>query len=606
MDAGRRLVHQAIADRARACPAATAVIHDETRLMFSELDSRANQLAHLLCSRGVGPEVLVGVCVRPGPDLIIALLGVLKSGGAYVPLDSSAPTERLRWILADSGAAVALTRQPFPAPIGDDRLQVINLEAMQSHLAAQPATDPQCSVDPDNLAYVIYTSGSTGRPKAVQITHAGLANYLSTAVRDYCGDSAGGAPLLSTVSCDLMVPVLYATLMSGQPVRVLPDDVDLGRLGPTLTDAGPFDFIKLTPSHLGVLSRQLSLDQINGLAGTLIVGGEALPGTSVQPWVDHLGGRVINSYGPTEATVGTTAHTVTGRVQSATVPIGRPIPGVMFYVLDRRNRPVPTGVTGELHIGGAGLARGYGGQPGLTAERFVPNPFGPPGSRLYRTGDLARLLPDGSIDFIGRTDMQVKIRGHRVETGEVEHALIRLPQVAAALVVPYETAPGDRKLLAYVVPEGTNLDIPALRAELGRTLPEHMIPGIFVRLDALPLTANGKVDRAALPDPAQLRPTADPTLAEETTELQRTICEVWAKALFVEHVGVQDNFFDLGGDSLSAVRVMFQLQQEHRIDVSVHTLYAAPTVAELALAIDTTATPGVMRRTPLKDGEVAR
>lgn len=610
MSAERRLVHQAIADLARARPTATAVVHGRTRLAFTELNTSANRLAHLLRSRGVRPEVRVGVCVRPGPGLIIGLLAVLKAGGAYVPVDPATPTERLRWMLDDSSATLVLTQRSLAGRTGRDRSEVIILDTAQPELADRPATDPLSEVDPENLAYVIYTSGSTGRPKGVQITHATLARYLDNAVSDYCRCGGGGAPLLSTVSCDLMVPVLYATLLTGQPVHVLPDDTDLGRLGAALVAAGPFDFIKLTPSQLELLSRQLSPAQVNGLAATLVVGGEALPGDSARRWVEQLGGRVINSYGPTEATVGTTAHPVTELDQRETVPIGLPIPGATVHVLDDQGLPVSAGVAGELYIGGTGLARGYGGRPGLTAERFVPDPFGPPGARLYRTGDVATVLPDGGFEFLGRVDGQVKIRGHRVETGEVEHALTRLPQVAQALVTAYEAEPGDRRLVAYVVPEATDIDIPALRAELGRTLPDHMVPGIFVPVAAMPLAPTGKVDRTALPDPARSRPSNGATVTGEATELQRTIGEIWARALFVEHIGIHDDFFGLGGDSLTAVRVMFELQAERGIDIAVHALYAAPTVADLATAIDSMAnqamTPPITRRRSDVDSEVVR
>ncbi|MFI5587255.1 amino acid adenylation domain-containing protein [Amycolatopsis sp. NPDC051758] len=589
MSAEPELVHQAIADQARADPTATAVVHGRARLTFAELDAGANRLAHLLRRRGVRPESRVGVCLPAGPDLIVALLAVLKAGGAYVPVDPATPPERLRWMLDDSGAALVLTRQSSAARTGRAGPEVITLDTARHDLADLPATDPLSEVDSQNLAYVIYTSGSTGRPKGVQITHGALARYLGTAVADYCASGSGGAPLLSTVSCDLMVPVLYATLLSGQPVHVLDEDTDPGRLGAALVAAGPFDFIKLTPSQLVLLTRQLTTGQISGLAATVVVGGEALPGATARHWAEHLGGRLINSYGPTEATVGTTAHSVTGTVRRETVPIGLPVGGATVHVLDDRGRPVPAGVAGELHIGGDRLARGYGGRPDLTAERFVPDPFGPPGARLYRTGDLAVVLPDGTIDFLGRIDGQVKIRGYRVETGEVEHALIRLPQVAAAVVTPYEPEPGDRRLVAYVVPEKPGLDVSTLRAELGRTLPGHMVPGIVITLDALPLAATGKVDRTALPDPAGFRPAEGTVVTGEATDLQRAICEIWARALFVERIDVHDDFFRLGGDSLTAVRVMFELQQERGLDVAVHTLYAAPTAAELAATIDSMA-----------------
>jgi amino acid adenylation domain-containing protein len=596
------VVHELIGRQAAATPEAPAVVCGNVRLSFAELDIRANRLAHVLHRRGVGPEALVGIMTGRGPELVVGILGVLRAGAAYLPLDATVPAERLRYLIRDAGVTVMLSTATHAAAAAPaTELLLLDDDAL---FAGMPDNAPGVRVEAENLAYAIYTSGSTGRPKGVAISHGALANYLHWAVTAYT-TGAGGAPLFSAVSCDLVVPALFAPLLTGGPVHLVPEDADPGALGAALAAGAPFDFVKLTPGQLDLLAGLLSPESARSLARVLVVGGEALPGRSARHWAGVVGpdGRVINEYGPAEATVGTTVHTVSDADRGQSVPVGRPIPGATGYVLDSYLRLVPAGVTGELYLGGTGLARGYLRRPELTAERFVPNPFGPPGSRLYRTGDLARVQADGEVDYLGRGDDQVKIRGYRVEVGEVEHVLTGLPGVAEAVVVPYEPEPGDRRLAAYLVC-GDEPEVSALRRDLGRLLPAYMIPSAFVPMAALPLSSNGKVNRAALPDPrrAAVRPGVAYRAAD--TELRDTICRLWARALFVDRVGVHDNFFELGGDSLAALRAMLALQAELGREAPVPLLYGAPTPAGLADALDDSAEP-VPPLVPLRRGAVS-
>ncbi|MER5467618.1 amino acid adenylation domain-containing protein [Streptomyces sp. NPDC002685] len=568
-------------ETAARVPEAVAVVAGERRLSYRELDERANRIAHHLRSLGAGPDTLVGVCLNRGPELVAALLGVWKAGAAYVPLDPSNPAERLAHVLTDSEATVLVTDSASAHATEGHRGPRLDLDADRAVLAAAPATPPARECDPGLLAYVIYTSGSTGTPKGVMITQRGLANHLRWAARDLTGDE-GGAPLFSSVAFDLPATNLYVPLITGRSVHILPADLDTASLGEALAGGAPYGFIKLTPGHLEVLTHQLPPGELARLAGTVLVAGEALPPRLANHWLGLVGpGRLVNEYGPTETSIGATAHPVTG-AQNSAVPLGGPLPNTTAYVLDARLRPVPVGVPGELHIGGEGLARGYRNCPGLTAERFVPDPYGPPGSRLYRTGDLARHLPDGTLDFLGRIDNQVKIRGYRVELGEVQHRLTEYPGVKDAAVVVHQTADRGPELAAYVVAsDGLAPDRTALRAHLAATLPDYMVPVVFTPVESIPLTPNGKLDRRALPAPDQdSRPYVAPT-----TPTEQAIAAVWREVLGLERVGADDSFFDLGGHSILAVR-MLATGREAGLPLAVWMIYQAGTLAELAELVD--------------------
>ncbi|MEU5993623.1 amino acid adenylation domain-containing protein [Spirillospora sp. NPDC047418] len=537
-------------------PDATAVVWDEGCLTYAELDGRANRFARHLQSLGVGPESAVGVQLDRGPDLVVVLLGVWKAGAAYVPLDPSYPAGRVSVMLADAGAESMVTSVDWESLAGldDGPLDV--------------------AVDLDGLAYVIFTSGSTGRPKGVQVTHRGLVNHVRWAADELVSRGSGGGALFSSVAFDLPVPNLWAPLVCGQPVRIFPQDLDLADLGGALAQAGPFSFLKLTPGQLDVVTERLA--DASGLAGMLLVAGEPLHWRTVER-VRGLGftGPVVNEYGPTEATVGTCTFPVPRDGEGEVVPIGLPLPNMTMYVLDATMRPAPLGVVGELYVGGAGVARGYAGRPDLTADRFVPDPFGPPGARLYRTGDLVRRAPDGNVEFVGRVDDQVKIRGYRVEPGEVRAVLAGHDAVHDAAVVA-----GDERLVGYYT---AVQDVPDLAAYCARHLPDYMVPAVFIRLQEIPLNANGKLDRTALPDPE-----ADPAgagFAEPRNVVEERVAELWTEVLGAR-VGVHHDFFKIGGNSILAIRLISALQEAFEVELRVRTIFERPTVAGQAAAIE--------------------
>ncbi|MFB4300943.1 amino acid adenylation domain-containing protein [Actinomadura sp. NTSP31] len=558
--AAPRSVLELFEERAAASPGAVAVVAGTEPVTYGEVEERANRLAWYLAGWGVGPESVVGVRLDRRADLVVSLLAVWKAGAAFVPLDPSAPDERTASMLADAGASLTLTG----AVLNDD----------SEEIARMPVTRPDVTRDLDRAAYVVFTSGSTGRPKGVQVTHRGLANHVGWASSELLGGAVGGAPVFSSVAFDLQVPSLWAPLVSGRPVHLFPQDADLAGLGKWLASEGPFGFIKLTPSHLEILAGQLPMDELRALARTFVVAGEALPSALAVPFARaSVRGRVLNEYGPTEASVGTCVFPVGGDVAGEVVPIGRPLPGMTMRVLDADMRLVPVGVAGELFVGGVGVARGYVGRAELTAERFVPDPF-EVGSRLYRTGDLVRVLPGGDVEFLGRLDDQVKIRGYRVEPGEVRAVVAAHPGVAEAVVVARQ----DR-LVAYVVPAG---DVAGLREHCAGLLPEYMVPAVFVELPAIPLNANGKVDRHALPEP-DTGPGDD--AVEPRTVVEERIAEIWT-GLLGTTVGVHANFFQAGGNSIVAIRLIAEIQDAFDIDLQVRTVFENPTIAALALEIE--------------------
>ncbi|MGW4898059.1 amino acid adenylation domain-containing protein [Kitasatospora sp. NPDC004240] len=569
-------------EQARATPDAVAVIAGGTRLTYAEVDERANRIAHHLIALGAGPDTVVGLCLARGPELVPALLGIWKADAAYLPLDPALPAERLRHVLSDCRSPLLVTASDLASAAEGFQGTRVLLDTDRAAVEARPAWRPARTGDPELLAYAIYTSGSTGRPKGVMVHHRGLANHLRWAARDLTG-TEGGAPLFSSIAFDLPATNLYVPLITGRAVHVLPADLDLAALGATLLADAPYAFVKLTPGHLELLTDQLTDEQMSALAGLVLVAGEELPARLANRWLTALGtGRLINEYGPTEASIGSTAHPV-DRPQAAAVPLGGPLPNTTTVVLDGSGRPVPVGVPGELHVGGEGLARGYHGRPELTAEKFVPNPYGPPGSRLYRTGDLTRLLPDGAISFLGRIDTQVKLRGYRIELGEIEAVLSEMGPVRDAVVVVREGATGEKSLAGYLVADGDGpLDLDAVRAGLAERLPDYMVPSAFAVIDRIPLTANGKVDRRALPDIDAGADDHQPP----TTPTEERIAQIWAELLGLPRVGVQDSFFALGGHSILAIRMTSQLQDEFDIDLSIGTVFAQPTVGRLAAAIE--------------------
>ncbi|GLY85077.1 hypothetical protein Airi02_030060 [Actinoallomurus iriomotensis] len=549
-------------------PGAVAVSAGDAEVSYAELDARANRLAHFLRSQGVGAESVVGVCLPRGIELVVAVLGVWKAGAAYVPIDPDQPVDRIAFVQADSGAVLTLTDEEMleDLPAGRHRLVAVDDTLTAMRLAAMPGHAPRIPASPDRAAYVIYTSGSTGRPKGVLVSQRSVAGYLGWAARAYPG-LGGVAGLHSGVAFDLAVTSLWGPLVTGGGVRV----VELGE------DVPECSFVKVTPSHLAMLG-----GLVRGFAGDLVVGGEALAGRVVEEWrAANPAATVVNEYGPTEATVGCVISTVapgepvrTGR--DGGMAIGRPVANTRVFALDARLEPVPVGVAGELYVAGDQVARGYLNRPGLTAERFVACPFG---GRMYRTGDLVRWTADGSLAFLGRTDDQVKIRGFRVEPGEVESVLAGHPRVAQVMVIAR-----DERLIAYVVGDASGDE---LRKFAATKLPDPMVPAAVVTLETLPLplTGNGKLDRAALPAPdyAVAAPGEGGRAPQSVQE--EILCQAFAEVLGLDSVGVEDDFFALGGHSLLAIRLV-ELLRGRGMSVSVRALFETPTPAGLAPAAD--------------------
>ncbi|MGK4582319.1 amino acid adenylation domain-containing protein [Kitasatospora sp. HPMI-4] len=578
-----RPAHEVFEAHAAGTPDAVALVADGVELSYAELDARANRLAHHLRELGVGPESAVGVLLDRGVELVTAFLAVWKAGGAYVPMDPSWPAERVTGMAADSAAPAVLTSAAYAERFAAFTGELVRVDLDAEAIAARPATAPGVPGALDRLAYLIYTSGSTGRPKGVAVTHRGLANHLQWAVDELAARGTGGGAVFSSVAFDLVVPNVWAPLMAGQRTVLLPADLDLSELGARLLAAGPFSFLKLTPGHLEILSHQLTPEQAASLAGIVVVAGEALPGKLAAQWAGWLGeGRLVNEYGPTEASVGTCTYPVPLNAGAGVVPIGRPLPNMSMYVLDQAMRPVPTGAVGELYVGGTGVARGYAGRPELTAERFLPDPFGPAGARLYRTGDLARWLADGSVEFLGRIDHQVKIRGYRVEPGEAQAVLATHPGVREAVVVARVEANGEARLVGYFVPADGEVPAAELTEHCARQLPDYLVPSAFSAIGAIPLTANGKLDRAALPAPEAV-PVAGG--AEPRGPLEERISEIWEELLGTR-VGIFDNFFYSGGNSILAIRLIASLQADFDVTLPIRTVFEGPTIAALAEAVE--------------------
>ncbi|WP_394851184.1 amino acid adenylation domain-containing protein [Pendulispora rubella] len=561
-------------------PEAPAVTFSPTTLSYAMLNARANQLAHRLRKLGVGLDVPVGLYLERSPAMVIAVLAVLKAGGAYVPLDAHHPEPRLAFMLEDTRAPVLLTQRKLVDKVASYAGTRIVLDAEDTF--DESTANLAHPIPGAALAYVIYTSGSTGNPKGVMLSHGALLHYLAWSTERYDAGS-GGAPVHSPLGFDLTVTSLFGPLLNGQRVVLLPESADVDELSSALATNEGFSLVKLTPAHLQALVEPLRTSPSASLARTFVVGGESLSTESLAFWRAHAPAlRIINEYGPTEAAVGCCIYEVPAELPtSATVPIGEPTPNTQLFVLDARFEPVPTGVVGELFIGGPQLARGYLGRPDLTAEAFVPHPFGK-GERLYRTRDLVRRRADGHLEFLGRLDHQIKLRGFRIELGEIEANLLALPGVKECAVLAREDRPGDKRLVAYVVGRDP-MSRDDLRQALATRLPEYMIPSAFVFLDALPLTTNGKLHRKALPAPEV---TARAAYEPPRSDHERALAEMWAEVLGIPRVGRDDDFFELGGHSLLVPRLVSKVRAAFSVDLPVRALFENPTVSTLARAIE--------------------
>ena len=602
-------IHHLFERQAERFPHRVAVVFENDELSYGELNARANRLAHFLIEKGVGPDVPVMLCLERSVNLIAGLLGILKAGGAYIPLDPDSPKERLAAQMAEMRAPVLITQQDLLSKMPDFSGEIVCLDQDWSEFDSLPSSNPCATCFAQNLAYIIYTSGSTGIPNGVGISHRSIVNYARFICGKLQADAASEhAPLnfatISTIAADLGNTCVFPSLISGGCLHVLSYEfaTDGYALAQHLSE-NPVDVLKIVPSHLNAL---LAVDDAARILPRkyLLLGGEALSFDLVRRVSDLSSGlKIINHYGPTETTVGSLTHSIDdldeASVAATTVPIGRPIANSVAYILDQQMKPAPIGAAGELYLGGEGVARGYLGRPEQTAEKFVPNPFAcDRAARLFKTGDTARYLSDGSIEFLGRRDNQIKIRGYRIELGEIEAKLRGHSNVRDAVVVGRADEDGNKRLVAYVVAHQKPApSVKELRAFLSSNLPDYMLPSAFMQMEALPLTANGKVNRRALPNLDHARPDLDHVSVGARTPVEELLSEIWGQVLRIEKVGVNDNFFELGGDSISSLQIIAKANRAG-LKLTPKQLFEHATIAELADVVSFAQSSGAEQETP--------
>ena len=578
-------IQQVFEDQAEQRPHDIALKFRDRNMTYGQLNARANQVAHRLRELGVGPEVMVGTLLERSLEMVVGLLGILKAGGVFVPLDASYPVERLAFMAADTKAPVMLVQSTAARKMDGTTWSTaieLSLDGETSEIDRQSSENPANLTTPENLAYVMYTSGSTGQPKGVMVSHRAVirlvknTNYVELGSRETFLQ-------FSPISFDASTLEIWGPLLNGGCLAIMPAEVQaLSEIGAAIRQHGVTS-MWLTAGLFNVMTEQ-RLDDLRPLR-QLLVGGDALSPVHVRKAVEGLPGcKLINGYGPTEGTTFTCCHTISqADAQASSIPIGRPIANTQVYLLNSENELVPVGSEGELCIAGDGLARGYLNQPELTAERFVQHPFSSqPGARIYKTGDLARYRPDGIVEFLGRLDGQVKISGYRIELGEIETVLLHHPGVKSAIVLARQDAPGEKKLVAYVVAQPQGCAVNDLRIFLQGKLPAYMLPSAFVPMSSLPLSPNGKVDRAALPAPEAAASTTAETPVSPQTEMEKRIAVVWQRVLGLKQVNVEDNFFDVGGDSLQLLEAHAELQKTVSAELVVTDLFEYPTVRALA------------------------
>ena len=632
-----KCVQQLFEEQVERTPNAIAVEYRDRSLTYRELNERANQLAHYLRDLGVAPEVLVGLCVNRSLEMIVGMLGVLKAGGAYVPLDPAYPLERLKYMAEDSKISILLTQNQLKSQLPHQAKVLVDSD--WSQIALHSRENPTMNNTGDNLAYVIYTSGSTGKPKGVMITHSALSNFAQTAIAEYKIDESDRALQFASIDFDIAVEEIYTSLLTGSTLVLRTDEM----LADMKTFCQTCQKWQITILNLPTAYWHQLMAEWESIEAyfpesvrLVIIGGEKVLSEPVKRWQEYVkrSGKsdrqeLINSYGPTETTVSATLYRIPKDTDTIPneVPIGRPFDHLQTYILDRYGQPVPIGVPGELHIGGSSLARGYLNRPELTKEKFIPNPFSvnsaahsrkaalaapePLGSaltvnssssassalsassislrlcasaRLYKTGDLVRYLHNGNIEYIGRIDKQVKIRGFRIELGEIETVIAQHPDIQQTAVIAREANPGDKRLVAYIVPQQQDLSQSKLRSFLQKRLPHYMVPSAYVKLNSLPITPGGKVDRQALPAPEFNRSELG-KIVTPRNDLESKIATIWAEILNISPIGVQDNFFDLGGHSLLAVSLLTRIEKTFQKNIPLTTFLSAPTIEGIANVI---------------------
>jgi amino acid adenylation domain-containing protein/non-ribosomal peptide synthase protein (TIGR01720 family) len=569
-------------------PNSLALVFEEETINYFEINKRSNQVAHYLLEKGVTSENLIPICLNPGIEMLVGMLGILKTGAAYVPIDPAFPQDRINYILNDCDANYILISQNNEFEHSRKNLVEINLLKNASEIANQPVSNPKTIIEPNQIAYIIYTSGSTGKPKGVIVEHRNLLNYLVNSKTNYLSNSnhTGTFSHLS-FTFDASITALFLPLVNGKSIVMSSkqgldafDDVNLLKYA-------PYDFIKLTPSHLGLLKLKFAYFSGNNLTSRLVIGGEALQKHQLEQWFqDGINIEIINEYGPTEATVGCTIYELRtdGSLNSISeISIGKPIDQTQIYILGENNELLPKGAIGQISIGGKGVARGYLNQPELSKAKFIANPFVRNKSKLYLTGDLGRWLPDGNLEFKGRKDDQVKIHGYRIELGEIESLLNSLQGIKEAVVIAKEDSQGNKRLVGYLV-AGQGFEKQEILKKLESELPEYMVPKLWVELEKLPITTHGKIDRKALPDP-EIGEATVKGYVEPITETEKTLAKIWEDVLELEKVGLHDNFFDLGGDSIIIIQIVSRARRAG-IEFEVSDIFTKQTIAALTESIN--------------------
>lgn len=576
------VVPELVAVQAAATPNAIAVADSRHALSYSDLDQRSNQLARYLQSLGVGADHLMGLCVGRSPAMVIAALAILKAGGAYVPLDLTLPAERLDFMMRDADVRVLIAEKASAAKLPQGRWRLVDLQEQAEEIASFSCGAFPCSATQANLAYVIYTSGSTGQPKGVEITHRGLANLVAWHRRAFQITPQDRATQQAAIGFDAAVWEIWPYLVAGASVHIVPEAC---RANPeALRDWLVAQAITITFLATPLAERMLALPwPAETTLRVLLTGADTLhhrpaPG---------LPFALVNNYGPTECTVVATSGLVAPGPSNQPPSIGSPIDNIEVHMVDETLQEVPSGIPGELCLAGAGLARGYRKRPDLIAEKFVPNPFsGKPGDRLYRTGDLARYLPSGEIEFLGRLDEQIKIRGFRIEPNEIVHALDEHAEVQASAVAARDRGTGEKSLVAYVV-ASSSVTVTALREHLGKRLPEYMLPAAFVRMESLPITPNGKIDRAALPAPTDANRLREDDFFAPSGPVQERLAAIISALLHVDRISAHDNFFLLGGHSLLGTQLLARVSEAFGVELPLLQLFDHPTLSEMSDAIET-------------------
>jgi amino acid adenylation domain-containing protein len=590
-----KCIHQLFEEQAERTPEAVAVIHEDEQVTYRELNERANRLANHLQSLGVGPETLVGICVERSVEMMVGLLGILKAGGAYVPIDPQHPRGRAAAMLAHAKVHLLLTQRALLEHCAGSEVAMLCLDEELPQIGAPPISNPQSVLRADNLAYVIYTSGSTGQPKGVRISHRSAVNYLCWARDTYLRGEALNSALYSSLAFDLTVTSIYLPLITGSATIIYAEEEAGRALGQIVRDER-VGLLKVTPSHLMLLTEELragrvgqdwSLDQLAQRIWVkrLVVGGEALSSQLARGVQEALGAgvEIYNEYGPTETTVGCMVYRYEAEQRErAMVPIGRPAANTQIYVLDERLEPVAEQVEGEIYIGGAGVGQGYEGQAEQSAERFISNPYRP-GERMYRSGDVGRRLANGELEYVGRRDEQVKVRGYRVELGELREKMNEHPDIRDSVAVIVGEG-AETSLVGYYVSR-QELEVGRLRVWLRERVIEETIPNVFVRLKKMPLTVNGKINYAALPSPNGVRPKMAQSYVAPRTVSEEMLVGIFAEVLNLGRVGVLDNFFEMGGHSLLATQVIARLRVSFQVEVPLRQMFEQPTVAGLAAVV---------------------